>query len=169
MRKKLMILIFMVIFVILTFAACVFMLFADRIEDNTKTEKKKQEAIQDTMSLDETIYAFADTIYSYDTKQRNYYEGAEKFMTPEGFDRFVPLHDEAQEDGAAVQMSSILQEFDCYYKPVDDRHMEAIAEIWFTLSGTGEFRIRQLIKLSIIRDDDSWKIDECTILDTLEE
>lgn len=166
MKKKRPVLIFAAIFVILAFLACIFMILNVGTEKIVEKEEKVQ--VRTTVSLEEVIQGFAETIYSYDTSQRNYYEGAEKYMTQAGYDRFVPLMDETQEEEDVVQMSSHLQEVSCYYKPVNNSQAEVIAEVWFTLSGTGEFRIRQLIKLFVVQDD-GWKIDECIVLDTMEE
>lgn len=168
MRKKKTILIFAVVAVVLAFFTCAFLTFSEGIKKEAKENQNIQEEEQKTISLEETIQEFAEIIYSYDTSQRNYYEGAAKFMTQEGYDRFVPLQDSTQEEEEAVQMSSRLQEINCYYKPVDNSRAEVIAEVWFTLSGTGDFRIRQLIKLEVVRDD-GWKIDDCIVLDTMEE
>lgn len=167
MKKKKPVLIFAVIFVILAFLAYAVVVL--NVETEKEAENGEKVQVQKNESLEDVIQNFAETIYSYDTSQRNFYEGAEQYMTQEGYDRFVPLRDETQEEEIedVIQMSSHLQELNCYYKPVDSR-AEVIVEAWFTLSGTGEFRIRQLIKLSVVQTD-GWKIDDCIVLDTMEE
>ena len=40
--------------------------------------------------------------------------------------------------------------------------------VWYRLSGSGNFGIRQIVELSLAQED-GWKIDRCTVLDTMEQ
>ena len=176
MKKRKTVLVFLSIFLLL----CVLSGIYDRqlakrelrIKEMPKETEMKEKEAQQTLGVEETIQAFAEVVFTYNTAERLYYEGAEVFMTENAYDALIPspnLDDEAEiEDVPVVQMTSELQELQCFYRTGEDGETEVIAEIWYTLSGTGEFRIRQLAKLKLIKQD-GWKIDEYTVLDTLEQ
>lgn len=142
------------------------------IENIPKGTEIREREEQQELGVEETIRAFAEVVFTYNTAERLYYEGAEAFMTEKAYDELIPSPDMDGEteigDVPVVQMTSKLQELQCFYRSGEEGETEVIAEIWYTLSGTGEFRIRQLAKLKLIRQD-GWKIDEYTVLDTLEQ
>ena len=141
----------------------------ENIPKGTEIEEREE---QRELGMEETIREFAEVVFSYNTAERLYYEGAEAFMTEKAYEELSPSPDMDGEtefrDVPVVQMTSKLQELQCFYRSGEDGETEVIAEIWYTLSGTGEFRIRQLAKLKLIKQD-GWKIDEYTVLDTLEQ
>lgn len=143
-----------------------------RIRDIPEETAIKKGEEQQESGVEETIRAFAEAVFTYNTAERFYYEGAEAFMTEKAYEALLPLPDADGEtevgDAPVMQMTSKLQELQCFYRPGEDGGTEVIAEIWYTVSGTGEFRIRQLAKLKLIRQN-GWKIDEYTVLDTLEQ
>ena len=143
-----------------------------RIGDIPKETERKGREEQQELGIEESIRAFAEVVFTYNTAERLYYEGAEAFMTEKAYERLIPLPDMDGEteigDMPIVQMTSKLKELQCFYRLGEDNEAEVIAEIWYTLSGTGEFRIRQLARLKLIRQN-GWKIDEYTVLDTLEQ
>lgn len=122
-------------------------------------------------SLEDTIHAFAEVIYTYDTRERPYYEGAGQYMLKDAYEIILPLPaDAGDEAGAdtAVNVSSKLNEMTCYYREVDAKNVEILAEVWYSLSGTGDFKVRQIVKIAAVYQDE-WKIKACTVLDTMEQ
>jgi len=143
----------------------------EKVKENqvvkSQNNSKVSESDIDMKSIEEYIQLFTKVIYNYDTNERNFYEGAEKYMTEKAYEILVPLPVSNEEP--IRSMKSELQEVTCYYREIDPKEVEAIVEIWYTLSGTGEFRIRNLIKLQLIQAEGEWKINEFTVLETLEE
>lgn len=136
-----------------------------------QTLKKNQEngdkVDEEILSAEDTINAFVAVIYDYDTSERAFYEGAEEYMTELAFSKLVPLQAE-EESQESIHMTSILDETKHYYHVISDEQIEVLSEIWYRVSGTGNFRIRQILKLRLILED-RWLIQECSVLDTLEE
>lgn len=83
----------------------------------------------------------------------------------------VPFVGEEDSDAEPeIRMVSKLQEVYCFYqRDTEPDQEEAIVEVWSTVSGTGSYRIRTLLRLEMIQQENGWKINSCTVLDTLEE
>ena len=136
------------------------------VPEQSSTQVSKEDNHMQT--AEECINLFAKVIYTYDTNERNFYEGAEKYMTKEAYEILRPLPVPDEEE-LIKSMTSELQEITCYYREMDSNELESIVEVWYTLSGTGEFRVRNLIKLNLIYGEGDWKISEFNLLETLEE
>lgn len=169
MRKKVLIII-MAICMLIFFAAmgAYGLAGAQKPEEDERLEiPEKPEKM---LSPEETIRGLVEVLYTYDTSERMFYEGAETFMTKEAYKAIVPLADD--EDGSGEmqvnRMVSELQELTCYFRTAEQGQVEALAVIWYRLSGSGEFGIRQIVRMSLVQED-GWKIDECTVLDTMEQ
>lgn len=169
MRKKILILI-MAICMLIFFAA----MGAYGLTRAQKPEEDKRleipEKPEKMLSPEETIRGLVEVLYTYDTSERMFYEGAETFMTREAYETIVPLAD-GEDDSGEMQvnrMVSELQELTCYFRTAEQGRVEALAVIWYRLSGSGEFGIRQIVRMSLVQED-GWKINECTVLDTMEQ
>lgn len=132
--------------------------------EETEVQQKK---LSPVMSAEETIRAFTDLIYTYDTSERRFYEGTDAYMTESAYERMVPMQSEEVAMGIR-SMSSELLDITTYYRIEDEKHLSVLAEVWYRLSSSGEFRCRQLIKLQLIKAD-KWVINDYTVLDTMEE
>ena len=97
-----------------------------------------------------------------------FYEGAEQYMTEEAYETLVPLQDPEESGESPVQMTSKLIDLSCYYSMSNNSPIEVIVDVEYTLSGMGDFRNHQLIKVELINTD-GWKISECTVLATIEQ
>ena len=51
-----------------------------RIKEMPKETEMKEKEAQQTLGAEETIQAFAEVVFTYNTAERLYYEGAEVFM-----------------------------------------------------------------------------------------
>lgn len=122
---------------------------------------------EEALSPEETVLSFAEILYTYDTRERPFYEGADVYMTDEAYEQLIPMPDQNESDEIVVQMVSQLQEITCYYRQTDDG-MDVLADVWYTLNGTGEYPIRQILKLSLVQKP-GWKVSSCTVLDTMEQ
>lgn len=142
------------------------------VDTRAGTEKaQEQETVQDgheMASPEEAVRQFAEVVYTYDTRERQFYEGVEDYMTAEAYAALVPLQDpdEAGED-APIQMISELEGITCYYNMSENAGLEGIAEIEYSLSGMGDYSNMQLLKFALVYAD-GWKISECTVLATIE-
>lgn len=135
-----------------------------------KSEKSRENSVE-KMTSDEVIHAFVELMYTYDTSERMFYEGTEEYMTQSGYEMIVPFVGE-EDFGVEpeVRMVSELQEVHCFYqKPTEPDREDVIVEVWSTVSGTGSYRIRNLLRMELVQQEDGWKINSCTVLDTLEE
>lgn len=129
---------------------------------------KAEERKEVEPSAEETVRKFAEVLYTYDTSKRMFYEGAKEYMTQEAYESIVPMSGEAEEEYPANRMVSELMELTCYFRTVEKGHVESIAVVWYRLSGSGNFGIRQIVELSLVQEN-GWKIDRCTVLDTMEQ
>lgn len=118
------------------------------------------------LTLEDMLHAFAEVIYTYDTSVRQYYEGADAYMTEAAYDRMVPPPDEGGK--TEITLVSKLKTMTAYLHRKDDKNVDAIMEAWYTLSGTGDFQIRQLVKIEAVKSD-RWLIKDCAVLDTMEQ
>lgn len=136
------------------------------VEERELTEESETEA---KLSAEETLRAFAEILYTYDTRERMFYEGADRYMTDKAYEQLVPLQDAEEENIPVRQMVSRLKEITCYFRPAAKGKIEAMAEVWYQLSGTGDYGVRQILKLALVEDEDGWKVSECTVVDTMEQ
>lgn len=132
-------------------------------------EQKEEKETDPELSAEETLRSLAEILYTYDTRERMFYEGADQYMTDKAYEQLVPLQDTGEEKLPVRQMVSQLKEMTCYFRPAAEGKMEAIAEVWYQLSGTGDYGIRQILKFVLVEDGDGWKVSECTVLDTMEQ
>lgn len=169
MRKLKVVFIFSIIVSVLILLIFGFLIFKSELGKSEEKEKTaEQSEKRDTeLSAEDIINRFAETIFTYDTSERAFYEGADRYMTKKAYDEIVPLSVEPLEE-APIHMVSRLEKITCYFRQNESDCMEAMVEVWYRLSGTGEFRIRQILKLSVVQQN-GWKISSCTILDTMEE
>lgn len=138
-------------------------------ETHTLKEFKKDEEdeMDAVLPVEEIVNAFIAVIYDYDTSERAFYEGADKYMTESAYLKLVPLQNE-DEPTDIPHMISVLDEVKHYYRHINDEQVEVLSEVWYRVTGTGEYRIRAILKLKLILED-QWLIQECSVLDTLEE
>ena len=165
-KKRLLFVFVAIVFVLLAIPASLMINAVMEPEENQEQNPVKEE--QEILSPGETIQQFADVIYTYDTSERPFYEGAEEYMTPEAYEVLVPMQDPEETDGAPIKMTSKLDSVTCYYKVSDSPQVEAIADVEYSLSGMGDFRNHQFLKL-VLTYTDGWKISECTVLATIEQ
>lgn len=166
-RKKsicIVIVVLSVFFILIAYAA---KMGQETIKKETEKESERQQEEIQVMSAEDTIRAFADLIYTYDTSERHFYEGTEVYMTEAAHERMVPMQSE-EPDTKIRSMSSKLLDITAYYRMEDENHISVLAEVWYRLSSSGKYRCRQLIKMQLMKED-KWLISDYTVLDTMEE
>lgn len=168
MSKKRLALVFIVVLALLS-AVPGYLLISAVVEP----EADEEQDMVDTndfvvLSPEDTIRKFAEVIYTYDTRERPFYEGAEQYMTAEAYETLVPLQDPGESEEPPVQMTSKLENVSCYYNMSNNSPMEAIVDVEYTLSGMGDFRNHQLLKVVLVYTD-GWRISECTVMATIEQ
>ncbi|MCH5249988.1 MAG: hypothetical protein J1E98_08645 [Lachnospiraceae bacterium] len=126
---------------------------------------------EDRQAPEQFLHAFAEVLYSYDTRERRFYEGTEAFMTPQAYAELKPASaEELTESGEEIPaVVSSLQETRCYYSYLSESEAEVIMESRFTLSRSGNGQILQYVKLGIEEQENGWKITGINVLDTLEQ
>lgn len=136
-------------------------------------EAKKEEELagKEDISLEEMLTRFAEMVYTYDTRERQFYEGASAFMTENGYQMLVPFSagegaGEGEDRPSAVV--SALNEVSCYYKLLDQGNIQVLMEAAFTLSRSGNGEILQYTKLKVKQTENGWKIDNYEPVDTIE-
>ncbi len=177
--KKVLFSTLVVILVILLFLTGTYLLVTSR--NGTGVDKSQAEvaAGQEEVPLEQTsgqepeqfLQSFAEVLYTYDTRERRFYEGTEAFMTPQAYAELAPLSaEDVTESGENIPaVISSLQEAKCYYSCFSETGAEVIMESCFTLSGSGNGHILQYIKLNIEKQNNEWKITGINVLDTLEQ
>lgn len=159
-QKKIFISIYMAVVIgLLILTGSIFSRFDHEPQDGS--ERVPREEREDTeseteakLSAEETLRALAEILYTYDTRERMFYEGAERYMTDKAYEQLVPLQDTEEEDLPVRQMVSRLKEITCYFRPTAEGKTEAMAEVWYQLSGTGDYGVRQILKLCGCEKDD---------------
>lgn len=109
---------------------------------------------------------FFSVIYEYDTSERMFYEGAEAYMTKEAYEQLLPMPSEENTDDVFFHMQSSLKNFLIYKREINEKEVELVAEIYFCVSGSGEYTQRQIVKLCMELGNKQWVITECSVLDT---
>lgn len=149
--------------------------------DSTGSEKMRAEAAVEQrkaplgqsggQSPEQFLQEFAEVLYTYDTRERMFYEGAETFMTPQAYAELLPFSEgePLESSGKVPAVVSSLQETKCYFSCPSETGAEVIMESCFTLSGSGNGQILQYIKLGIEKQGSEWKITGINVLDTLEQ
>jgi len=163
--------IFVLIFVILILIIGGNLIFSGIGQKKEEKSEKSRESSVEEMTPDEVIHAFVELMYTYDTSERMFYEGTEEYMTQAGYEMIVPFVGEEDSDAEPeIRMVSKLLEVHCFYqRATEPDREEAIVEVWSTVSGTGSYRIRNLLRIELVQQEDGWKINSCTVLDMLEE
>lgn len=168
MKKVKLILIFLVVFFVLGSVAVIFLHTGINNEEKNETSESVRAQEETELSAEETIAAFVDQIYTYDTNERKFYEGADRYMTREAYERIAPMINEEETVTDVHAMSSELLELTTYYRLDQEDELQVMIDVWYKTSGTGEFRIRQIAKIQLIKEE-KWLIDDFTVIDTLEE
>lgn len=145
----------------------------DKKEQSHTVENSLEEAGEqsDLERIETVLKGFADTIFVYDTRQRRYYEGAEKYMTQRGYEKFKPLEIDMTESNdipQPVPVISNLQEVNFYYKAVNSQEIEVIMEADVLFSSTGKNSNREYLKLQMEKSNSEWLISECEIVATMD-
>lgn len=109
---------------------------------------------------------FFAVIYEYDTSKRLFYEGADMFMTKEAYEQLLPMPSEENIEEPYFHMKSSLEHFLIYKREVSATEVELMAEVHFSLSGSGVYTQRQIVKLYMELDGEQWLITACNVLDT---
>ena len=109
---------------------------------------------------------FFSVIYEYDTSERMFYEGAEGYMTKEAYEQLVPMPSEEVMDDGFFHMQSSLENYLIYKREISETEVGLVAEIHFSVSGSGFYTQRQIVKLCMQLEGKQWIITECSVLDT---
>lgn len=167
------------ILVVLLFLTGTYLLVTSRKDTGEEKPQKEDATGQEEAPLEQAaaqdpeqfLQSFAEVLYTYDTRERRFYEGTEAFMTPQAYAELVPLSvGELTESGGNIPaVISSLQEVKCYYSCFSETGAEVIMESRFTLSGSGNGQILQYIRLNIEKQSSEWKITGINVLDTLEQ
>lgn len=140
-----------------------FVILSSEEYEEVAEEAKVETQVDQALSVEDTLNQFFRVIYSYSTSERRFYEGAEPYMTSTAYQSMVPLQDEAEAaDSEPMPQKSELQEYTCYYNSVDSRNIGVMAEVWYTVNGTGNFRIMSILKLDMefSQSDGRWLISK---------
>ena len=129
---------------------------------NVKVEELKSE----TRSPETVAGEFFPVIYEYDTSKRLFYEGAEAYMTKEAYEQLLPMPSEEGTDDVFFHMQSRLENFLIYKREISETEVELMAEVHFSVSGSGEYTQRQIVKLRMQLENGQWIITACTVMDT---
>lgn len=170
--------IFISIVIILMFSAGV-IFFAtgnsQQAKEKTTAEEKGQDnsetGITDKSKVHKVLTGFAETIFSYDTSERRYFEGADIYMTKAGYEKFKPLVTDNREENAPKPFSVIskLQGAQFYYGSVNNNQVEVVMEADISLSATENTKIREYLKLTVEKHNDEWLISDCNVFATIQE
>ena len=139
-------------------------------ESLVEMQTQEMKEVIEKIGLDEMLEEFFQVVYTYDTQERNYYEGADAYMTQEAYEKICPLPDNnlQEESYEPVHMVSSLQDYQCYYAKSEDENTEIMADVWYTVTGTGGYQIEQIVVIKAAFDD-GWKITDYEVIDTLEQ
>jgi len=135
-----------------------------------ETERSSEE--KDKQDMQAVLSGFADTIYNYDTSDRMFYEGCEQYMTDEAYLNFAPLSDPEEKknmEEEPITVVSSLVSMISYERIISETEVEIMMEAIFTTAASGENQTYQLMKLSLVKNEENWKISHTKIVDTIEQ
>lgn len=138
---------------------------------STEPEIGNPPAEKADMDLEDGLNRFAEVIYTYDTRERRFYEGARSYMTEQGFQMLVPfsaVEEEEEEEEHPAAVVSSLNDVSYYYRFLDENNVQVMMEADFTLSRSGNGKILQYTKLFLEKTGSGWKIDAYEPVDTIE-
>lgn len=141
----------------------------DLIATDTKAEEQRQ-ADGTEQLLEEMLQEFAKLMYTYDTRERNFYEGTENYTTTQAYHKIMPFLPGKTEEDKGVETATVvseLEETSCYYRSLSETQLEAILESKFILNKNET--IVQYLKLSVEKLEKQWKITDISILETIEQ
>lgn len=142
------------------------------MEENTDKIVHEQEVVN--KELEEMLQAFAEIMYSYDTRERNFYEGTEEYLTAQAYQQLVPFREEDLEDSKdavaeKIEVVSNLENSLYYSRILSEMQVEVIMESVFTLSASKNGNVVQYLKLSVESREGQWKITDICVLYTEEQ
>lgn len=169
--------IFISIVIILMFGAGVLFFASDSRQsvEKTTTEEKPEGGSHalntDKSKIEEILKGFAETIFSYDTTKRLYFEGADIYMTKAGYEKFKPLVTDDGEENTPKPFSVIskLQGAQFYYGSFKKNRVEVVMEADISFSATESSSIREYLKLTVEKHNDEWLISDCNVFATIQE
>lgn len=161
-----------VLTIYLAFVLIVLVILFLTLPDEAPKEQKIESCIELTemeseIKEPETVAEeFFSIIYEYDTSKRLFYEGAEAYMTKEAYEQLLPMPSEGNTEDVFFHMQSRLEDFLIYKREISETEVELMAEVHFSVSGSGEYMQRQSVKLRMQLENEQWIITACTVMDT---
>ena len=87
-------------------------------------------------------------------------------MTKAAYEQLVPMPSEEVMDDGYFHMQSSLENYLIYKREISETEVELVAEIHFSVSGSGDYTQRQIVKLCMQLENKQWIITGCSVLDT---
>lgn len=165
------------IVIIIVTMGSLFLVMQKDYPENDTVNGDKQNELEDIKSyqvsmieiqeeLYDRLHSFAQVLYEYDTAERKFYEGAEKYMTPQAYGAIYPVSAQENDEQGAIRVRSTLMEIKVYAFYTSVTQADVIMESHFSLTQTP---LTQYLRLKLERQEGEWLITECEIIDTLEE
>lgn len=119
--------------------------------------------------IEETLDAFTNIIFNYDSREREYYEGTQPYMTQAGYQNFVPGDSGEEMSGADIRSTKLtLNQAMYYYRFLNQTEVEVIIVADITSSITNQNKSIQYLSVSLLKQTDgTWLIADCTVIDTI--
>lgn len=147
------------------------MVLSEMLSSKEEKEKEKEPAVESEITEEEmetpeeVAEEFLTIIYEYDTAERMFFEGADKMMTKEAYEKLIPMPSEEIVE-EYFHMKSELDRFLLYKREMSANEMEILAEVYFSISGSGDYTQRQIVRLYMEFANKHWLITDCSVLNT---
>lgn len=143
-------------------------------EKNSVTEEKQKETsdmrLTDESKIEMVLNGFADTIFNYDTRERRYFEGADAYMTKNGYEKFKPLviEEEGDQIPDPLPVISKLQSMKLYYSEISNNKVEVVMEADISFSAAESNSILEYLKFTVEKHNEEWLISDCNVFATIQ-
>lgn len=133
-------------------------------KDHSKNELKNIRTVLD---------GFTNQIYNYNSSQRQYYEGVEIYMTPSGYERFIPGDIGEEESALSYEQPNkeqqlTLNQVQYFYNFVSDIEVKVMVKADFTSSLVNQNKSIQYLEATVLKQENgAWLISNCEIVDTI--
>lgn len=142
-------------------------------DENELLGQEKDRSKNELKNVRTVLDGFTNQIYNYNSSERQYYEGVDIYMTPSGYERFIP-GDRGEEDSELsyeqpnMAQQLTLNQVQYFYNFVSDMEVKVMVKADFTSSLVNQNKSIQYLEATVLKQENgAWLISNCEIVDTI--
>lgn len=135
--------------------------------------QEKEDRKNEIKNIRTVLDGFTNQIYNYNSSERKYYEGVDIYMTPSGYERFIPGDIGEEDSELSYEQPNMVQrltlnQVQYFYNFVSEIEVKVIMKADITSSLVNQNKTIQYLDATMLKQENgSWLISDCAIVDTI--